>query len=46
MYRVTYKLFKRYSKERQFDSVEAARKFFYGYCVRSKDVTGAELEKI
>jgi len=46
MYRVSYRLYGRYDKEKMFETAEAARKFFYGYCVRSKMVTRAELRQV
>lgn len=46
MFRVTYTHFGRYPKERVFDCEKKARGFFYGYCVRTKGITKAELRVI
>lgn len=43
MYRVTYSFYGKYSKEKTFDTYEAAKAFFYGYCVRTKGITKSEL---
>jgi hypothetical protein len=43
MYRVTYSFYGKYFKEKTFETHEAAKRFFYGYCVKKKGITKAEL---
>jgi len=46
MFRVTYTLYGKISKERTFDNEAAARGFFYGYCVKTPNITKARLEAV
>jgi hypothetical protein len=40
---VTYTLYRRYKKEKKFTDVNAARGFFFGYCVKNSNVSSAEM---
>lgn len=46
MFRVTYKLYGKIAKERTFETEKEARGFFYGYCVRTANVTSAKMEAV
>jgi hypothetical protein len=46
MFKVTYKYYGSYIKERNFDNYAAAKKFFYFAMNRMKGVTSAELKAI
>jgi len=46
MFRVTYKLYGKIAKEKTFDNEAAARGFFYGYCVRTPNITSAKMEAV
>lgn len=43
MYRVTYSFYGKYFHEKTFDTHAAAKSFFYGYCLKKRGVTKAEL---
>lgn len=45
MYTVTYKYYGSYTKERKFETYEAAKKFFYFVANRLNGVTSAELKE-
>ena len=40
---VKYRLYGKIELEKKFETVKEAKGFFYGYAVRNKTVTGAEL---
>ena len=46
MFKVTYKLYGRYAKERIFETEKEARGFFFGYCVKNSNVTSSEMKAI
>jgi len=45
MYKVTWTIYGRYHKEQKFDNYADAKGFFYGYCVKSRNITRAELKE-
>jgi hypothetical protein len=43
MYKVTWKFYGKYHKEKTFATYKEAKGFFYGYCVKTRGITSAKL---